>query len=53
MYLEELNLRLPKKPTVMALLLGIKLETIHNDKIYYIQENEDEEEWELFAQEIK
>jgi len=40
------------KESIMALLLGIKLETIHNDKIYYIQENEDEE-WELFVQEIK
>ena len=39
------------KEWIMALLLGIKLETIHNDKIYYIQENEDEE-WELFAREI-
>ncbi len=41
------------KKWIMALLLGIKLETIHNDKIYYIQENEDTEEWELFAREIK
>lgn len=41
------------KEWIMALLLGIKLETIHNDKIYYIKENEDEEEWELFVQEIK
>jgi len=41
------------KEWIMALLLGIKLETIHNDKIYYIQENEDEEEWELFVKEIK
>ncbi len=40
------------KEWVMALMLGIKLETIHNDKIYYIQENEDEE-WELFFREIK
>jgi len=43
----------PAKEWLMALLLGIKLETIHNDKIYYIQENEDEEEWELFVKEIK
>ncbi|MCK5058855.1 MAG: hypothetical protein KAT34_19565, partial [Candidatus Aminicenantes bacterium] len=41
------------KEWIMALLLGIKLETIHNDKIYYIKENEDVEEWELFVQEIK
>ncbi|MCK4888995.1 MAG: hypothetical protein KAS97_03630, partial [Candidatus Aminicenantes bacterium] len=44
------------KPTVkewiMAMILGIRLETIHNDNIYYIQENEDEE-WELFVQKIK
>ena len=30
-----------------------KVETIHNYKIYYIQENEDEEVWELFFKEIK
>lgn len=40
------------KEWIMTLLLGIKLEAIHNDKIYYIQENEDEE-WELFVKEIK
>ncbi|MEN8223056.1 MAG: hypothetical protein ABFR36_07330 [Acidobacteriota bacterium] len=40
------------KEWITGLLLGIKLETIHNDKIYYIQENEDEE-WELFVKEIK
>ncbi len=40
------------KEWIMTLLLGIKLETIHNEKIYYIQENEDEE-WELFVKEIK
>jgi hypothetical protein len=40
------------KPWVMSLMMGIRLETIYNGKIYYIQENE-EEEWELFVQEIK
>ena len=40
------------KPWVMSLMMGIRLETIHNGKIYYIKENEDEE-WELFVQEIK
>jgi len=40
------------KEWVMALMLGVRLETIHNDKVYYIQENEDEE-WELFVQKIK
>jgi len=40
------------KEWVMALMLGIRLETIHNGKIYYIQENEDEE-WELFVQPIE
>lgn len=40
------------KPWIMSLMMGIRLETIHNGKIYYIQENE-EEEWELFVQEIK
>lgn len=40
------------KEWIMAMMLGIRLETIYNDKVYYIQENEDEE-WELFSQEIK
>lgn len=40
------------KEGMLGLLLGIKLETIYNDRIYYIQENEDEEEWELFVREI-
>ena len=40
------------KEWIMALMLGVRLETIHNDKIYYIQESEDEE-WELFVQKIK
>ena len=41
------------KEWIMALMLGVRLETIHNDKVYYINENEDEEAWELFVQEIK
>ena len=40
------------KQWVMAVMMGVRLETIHNDKIYYIQENEDED-WELLVQEIK
>jgi len=51
--LKTVFIKPPAKEWLMALLLGIKLETIHNDKIYYIQENEDEEEWELFVKEIK
>ncbi len=39
------------KEWVMAVLMGVRLETTHNGKIYYIQENE-YEEWELFVQEI-
>lgn len=39
------------KEWVMAIMMGVRLETTHNEKIYYIQENEDEE-WELFVQEI-
>jgi hypothetical protein len=41
-----------KKPSVMSKLLGVKLSTIKNDKIYYLEENE-EEEWELHVEEIK
>jgi hypothetical protein len=40
------------KEWVNAIMMGVRLETIHNDKIYYIAENEDEE-WELFVQDIK
>lgn len=40
------------KQWVMAVMMGIRLETIHNGRIYYIQENEDEE-LELFVQDIK
>jgi len=40
------------KQWVMAVMMGVRLETIHNNKIYYIQENEDED-WELLVQEIK
>ena len=39
------------KEWVMALMLGVRLETIYNGKIYYIMENDDEE-WELFSQKI-
>ncbi len=40
------------KQWVMAVMMGVRLETIHNDKIYWIQENEDED-WQLHVQEIK
>jgi hypothetical protein len=40
------------KQWMMAVLMGIRLETIHQDKIYWIQENEDED-WELHVQGIK
>jgi len=34
-------------------IFGTRLHTIHNDKLYYLMENEDEEEWELHMEEIK
>jgi hypothetical protein len=39
------------KPWIMSMLMGIRLETIYNGKVYYVQENEDEE-WELLVQAI-
>lgn len=38
---------------MMSKILGAKLHTIYNDKLYYLMENEDEEEWELHMEEIK
>jgi len=38
---------------IMAKILGTRLSTIDNDRMYYLQENIDEEEWELHAEEIK
>jgi hypothetical protein len=37
----------------MSKILGAKLHTIYDDKLYYLMENEDEEEWELYVEEIK
>jgi hypothetical protein len=39
--------------TLTGKMLGTKLHTIYNDKLYYLVENEDEEEWELHVEEIK
>jgi hypothetical protein len=39
--------------TLMGKIQGTKLHTIHNDKLYYLLESEDEEEWELHIEEIK
>ena len=38
---------------LIAKIIGAKLHTIYNDKLYYLMENEDEEEWELYVEEIK
>jgi len=38
---------------LIAKILGAKLHTIYNDKLYYLMENADEEEWELYVEEIK
>jgi hypothetical protein len=37
---------------IMSKVLGSKLHTIYNDKLYYVLENE-KEEWELYMEEIK
>ncbi|MCP5049316.1 MAG: hypothetical protein GY940_19255 [bacterium] len=38
---------------ILSQILGAKLHTIHDNKLYYLMENEDEEEWELHVEEIK
>jgi len=38
---------------MLAQILGAKLHTLYNDKLYYLLENEDEEEWELHVEEIR
>lgn len=35
------------------MLSGSKLHTIHDDKLYYLKENEEEEEWALHIEAIK
>jgi hypothetical protein len=37
----------------MSKIIGAKLHTIYDDKLYYLLENEDEENWELYVEEIK
>jgi hypothetical protein len=37
----------------MSKIIGAKLHTFYNDKLYYLMENEDEEKWELYVEEIK
>lgn len=44
--LEKLYMPRLKKPDFKARLLGVKLNTIYNDRLYFIQEN-NSEEWEL------
>ena len=49
--LKETFISPTEKKWIMAVLMGVRLETIHNGKFYYIQENEDEE-WELKSRDI-
>jgi hypothetical protein len=39
--------------TLLGEIFGTKLHTVYNNKLYYLLENEDEEEWELHVEEIK
>ena len=41
-----------KKPSILSRLFGAKLSVIKNEKIYYLKENEEKEEWELHVEEI-
>jgi hypothetical protein len=38
--------------SIMGKVLGAKLNTIYEDKLYYLMENEDDEEWELYVEAI-
>jgi len=38
---------------LLAEILGATLQTIKNNRLYYVQENEDDESWELHMEEIK
>jgi hypothetical protein len=43
-----------RAPTpLMARLMGVKLYAIEKDNLYYIKENEEEEEWELHVETLK
>ena len=44
--------RMTKIP-FMSKIMGVKLNVIHNNKLYYLKENEDEEEWELHVEKIE
>lgn len=44
--------RMAKIP-FMSKIMGVKLNVIHNNKLYYLKENEDEEEWELHVEKIE
>ncbi len=41
------------KTSFMSKIMGVKLNVIHNNKLYYLKENEDEEEWELHVEKIE
>ena len=41
------------KTPLMSKVMGVKLNVISNNKLYYLKENEDEEEWELHVEKIE
>jgi len=51
--LKKANLQRFENETILDKFLGTKLIAFANDKLYYLKENEDEEEWELYMEEIK
>lgn len=51
----EKKVFIPKRieTPLMARLMGVKLYAIQNHQLYYIKENEEDEEWELHVEKIK
>jgi hypothetical protein len=50
--LERFFVPLPDQ-SIMSQMLGVKLSKISGGKLYYLEENEDEEQWELFEIDLK
>jgi hypothetical protein len=50
----EKTVFIPRKVKVLLMpqIMGVKLYAIHNQKLYYVQENDEEETWELHIENI-
>jgi hypothetical protein len=52
-FLDEVYLPITRKPGSEERLQGARFHVINHNKLYYLVENEDSEEWELHVEEIK